>query len=38
MKEILEHADKEKDHFKRHLEHKVEQFITKSGETIRAGD
>jgi NTE family protein len=38
VKEILEHADKEKDHFKRHLAHKVEQFVTKSGKTIRAGD
>ncbi|MEP7240140.1 MAG: patatin-like phospholipase family protein [Devosia sp.] len=38
VKEILEYADKEKDNFKRHLTHKVEQFITKSGETTRAGD
>jgi len=38
VKEILEHADKEKDNFKRHLSHKVEQFIMKAGDTIRAGD
>ena len=38
VKEIIEAADKEKDNFKRHLEHKVEQFIMRTGETIRAGD
>ena len=38
VKEILAAADKEKDHFKRHLSHKVEQFIMKTGETTRAGD
>ncbi len=38
VKEILAAADKEKDNFKRHLSHKVEQFIMKTGETIRAGD
>lgn len=38
VKEIIEHADKEKDNFKRHLAHKVEQFIMRTGETIRAGD
>jgi NTE family protein len=37
VKEILEVADKEKDHFKRHLERKVEQFILKSAEITRAG-
>ena len=38
VKEILEHADKEKDHFKRNLSRKVEQFLSKSGEITRAGD
>ena len=38
VKEILEAADKEKDNFKRNLSRKVEQFISKSGETTRAGD
>jgi NTE family protein len=38
VKEILEVADKEKDHFKRHLARKVEQFILKAGEITRAGD
>jgi NTE family protein len=38
VREILAHADKEKDNFKRHLSHKVEQFIMKTGETMRAGD
>ncbi len=38
VKEIIEHADKEKDNFKRHLTHKVEQFMTNAGETTRAGD
>jgi NTE family protein len=38
VREILAHADKEKDNFKRHLSRKVEQFIMKTGETIRAGD
>jgi NTE family protein len=38
VKEILEHADREKDNFKRNLSRKVEQFITKSGEITRAGD
>ena len=38
VKEIIEAADKEKDNFKRHLTHKVEQFVMKTGETIRAGD
>jgi len=38
VKEILEYADKEKDHFKRNLTRKVEQFLAKSGEITRAGD
>lgn len=38
VKEILEVADKEKDHFKRTLSRKVEQFLMKSGEITRAGD
>ena len=38
VREILAAADKEKDNFKRHLSHKVEQFLMKSGETTRAGD
>ena len=38
VKEIIEAADKDKDNFKRHLSKKVEQFIMKTGETIRAGD
>jgi len=38
VKEILASADKEKDHFKRNLSRKVEQFIMKSGEITRAGD
>jgi NTE family protein len=38
VREIIEAADKEKDNFKRHLTHKVEQFIMKTGETTRAGD
>jgi NTE family protein len=38
VKEILEVADKEKDHFKRNLSRKVEQFLMKSGEITRAGD
>ena len=38
VREILEAADKEKDNFKRHLSHKVEQFIMKSGDTNRAGE
>lgn len=38
VKEILAQADKEKDNFKRHLTHKVEQFIMHTGETTRAGD
>lgn len=38
VKEILEVADKEKDHFKRNLSRKVEQFIMKTGEITRAGD
>src|SRR3569833_1000075 len=37
VKEIIEAADKEKDNFTRHLSHKIEQFIMKTGETIRAG-
>ena len=36
VKEIIEAADKEKDNFKRHLSKKVEQFIMKTGETMRA--
>src|SRR6201999_4222275 len=36
VKEIIEYADKEKDNFKRHLSHKVEQFIMKTGSTTRA--
>ena len=31
-------ADKEKDHFKRNLTRKIEQFIMKTGEITRAGD
>lgn len=38
VKEIIEAADKEKDNFKRHLSHKVEQFLMHAGGTIRAGD
>jgi NTE family protein len=38
VREILAVADKEKDHFKRNLSRKVEQFIMKSGEITRAGD
>src|SRR5262249_54096948 len=38
VKEIIEYADKEKDNFKRHLSHKVEQVLMNTGETIRAGD
>ena len=38
VKEILEQAEREKDHFKRHIASKVEQFIMKTGETTRAGD
>jgi NTE family protein len=38
VKEIIERADGEKDNFKRHLTHKVEQFIMKTDGTIRAGD
>jgi NTE family protein len=38
VKEIIEAADREKDNFKRHLSHKVEQFIKQTGETTRAGD
>ena len=38
VKEILAYADREKDHFKRNLSRKVEQFIMKSGEITRAGD
>ena len=37
VKEIIEAADREKDNFKRHLSHKVEQFIKQTGETTRAG-
>ncbi len=37
VKEILAHADKEKDNFKRHLSHRVEQFLSRSGPTHRAG-
>lgn len=37
VKEIIAAAEKEKDNFKRHLSHKVEQFIMKTGETTRAG-
>jgi NTE family protein len=37
VKEIIEAADREKDNFKRNLTRKVEQFITKAGETTRAG-
>jgi NTE family protein len=36
VKEIIEAADKEKDNFKRHLSVKVEQFLSKAEETIRA--
>ncbi|HZY68066.1 MAG TPA: patatin-like phospholipase family protein [Devosia sp.] len=38
VKEIIETADKDKDNFKRHLTRKVEQFLSQSGETTRAGD
>jgi NTE family protein len=38
VKEILDAAGKDKDNFKRLLSNKVEQFITDSGETTRAGD
>ncbi len=38
VKEILEHADKEKDNFKRQLTREVEQFLTGAEQTIRAGD
>jgi NTE family protein len=38
VKEIFAAADKEKDSFKRHLSHKVEQFLMHTGETTRAGD
>lgn len=38
VKEIMESAQRDKDNFKRHLAHKVEQFIMKTGETNRAGD
>jgi NTE family protein len=38
VKEIIEAADREKDNFKRHLSHKVEQFLMHTGGTLRAGD
>jgi NTE family protein len=38
VKEILEVADKEKDHFKRNLTRRVEQFIMKTAGTTRAGN
>lgn len=38
VKEIIEAADKEKDHFKRNLTRRVEQFIMKTSGTTRAGD
>jgi len=38
VKEILEHADKEKDNFKRQLTREVEQFLTGVEQTTRAGD
>ena len=38
VKEIMASAQRDKDNFKRHLAHKVEQFIMKTGETNRAGD
>ena len=38
VKEIIEHADKEKDNFKRHLSHKVELHLKRAAGTIRAGD
>jgi NTE family protein len=38
VKEIIAAADKDKDNFKRHLTHKIEQFIMKTGETNRAGE
>jgi NTE family protein len=38
VKEIIEHADKEKDNFKRHLSRKVEQHLANAGEITRAGD
>ena len=38
VKEIIEHADKEKDNFKRHLSHKVELHLKRAAGTTRAGD
>ena len=38
VKEILASAQRDKDNFKRHLAHKVEQYIMKTGDTNRAGD
>jgi len=38
VREILAHADKEKDNFKRHLSHKVEQHLRHVAATHRAGD
>lgn len=37
VREIFDHVAKDKDNFKRQLERKVEDFISGSGETIRAG-
>jgi NTE family protein len=38
VKEILEVADKEKEHFKRLLERKVEAYLANAEETTRAGE
>ena len=38
VREIVEHAAKDKDNFKRHLSRKVEQFIMRTDDTTRAGD
>ena len=38
VREIVAHVEKDKDNFKRHLERKVEAFITKTELTIRAED
>ncbi len=38
VREIIAHVEKDKDNFKRHLERKVEAFITNTELTIRAED
>lgn len=38
VREIIAHVEKDKDNFKRHLERKVEAFLTKTELTIRAED